>query len=100
MCGAMLLESENSETSELLDPYADYVPFKEPFHWTGIGNEIGAQGSDLTEKAMHYAYKKPEEARKIAESGRKKIMERCDGREFWGKLFEIVGLSSRFKSGA
>ena len=100
MCGAMLLESENSETSELLDPYADYVPFKEPFHWTGIGNEIGAQGSDLTEKAMHYAYKKPEEARKIAESGRKKIMERWDGREFWGKLFEIVGLSSRFKSGA
>lgn len=90
LCGAMLLESENSETSELLDPYADYVPFKEPFHWIGNG-QIGFQDGDLAEKALHYA-QRPEEARRIAESARKKVLERCNGREFWGKLFEAVGL--------
>ena len=92
LCGAMLLESENEETSDLLDPYADYVPFKEPFRWTGGRNEIGFEIGDLAEKALHYAYQKPEEARKIAESGRKKVAERCDGREFWTKLFEAVGI--------
>ena len=91
LCGAMLLESENSETSELLDPYADYVPFKEPFHWIGNG-QIGFQDGDLAEKATHYAYQKPDEARAIAESGRRKVLERCDGREFWGKLFEALGI--------
>lgn len=91
MAGAMLLESENGETPELLDPYADYVPFKEPFHHTGAG-QVGFQDGDLAEKALHYAYEKPEEARRIAESGRKKIAERCDGREFWTKLLEVVGV--------
>lgn len=89
MAGAMLLESENGETPELLDPYADYVPFKESFHYAGAG-QIGFQDGDLAEKALHYAYQKPEEARRIAESGKRKVMERCDGREFWAKLFEIV----------
>ena len=46
----------------------------------------------MAEKALHYAYQKPEEARKIAESGRKKVLERCDGKEFWTKLFEAVGV--------
>jgi hypothetical protein len=91
MCGAMVLESENGETPELLDPYADYVPFKEPFHYTGAG-QIGFQDGDLAEKALHYAYQKPEETQKIAESGRRKVAERCDGREFWTKLFNIVGV--------
>ncbi len=90
LCGAMLLESENSETSELLDPYADYVPFKEPFHWIGPG-QMAYQSGDLIEKALHYS-QRPEEARRIAESGRKKVLERCDGREFWGKLFEAAGI--------
>lgn len=90
LCGAMLLESENGETPNLLDPYADYVPFKEHFHYVNHG-QIAAQDGDLAEKALHYAYQKPEEARRIAESGRKRALERCDGREFWGKLFEIVG---------
>ena len=89
MCGALLLESENGETPELLDPYADFVPFKESFHYVGAG-EIGVQNGDLAEKALHYAYQRPEEARRIAESGRKKITERCDGREFWTKLFEVI----------
>ena len=90
-CGSMVLESENGETPELLDPYADYVPFKEPFHYTGAG-QVGFQDGDLAEKALHYAYQKPEEARKIAESGRRKVTERCDGREFWTRLFEIIGI--------
>jgi len=89
LCGAMLLESENGETPELLDPYADYVPFKESFHWIGAG-QMGYQGGDLIEKALHYS-QRPEEARRIAESGRKKILERCDGKEFWAKLFEYTG---------
>ena len=89
LCGAMLLESENSETSELLDPYADYAPFKEHFHYIDHG-QIATQNGDLAEKALHYAYQKPEEARRIAESGRRKVLERCDGREFWGKLFDIL----------
>ena len=93
MCGSLLLESENGETPELLDPYADYVPFKEPFHYAGAG-QIGFQDGDLAEKALHYAYQKPNEAREIAESGRKKVAERCDGREFWGKLFDLVELDA------
>lgn len=93
LSGTMLLESENSETSELLDPYADYVPFKEPFHWVGAG-QMAYQDGDLVEKALYYS-QKPDEARKIAESGRKKVLERCDGREFWGKLFEILGIRGR-----
>ena len=56
------------------------------------GNEIGFQIGDLVEKALHYAYEKPEEARRIAEAGRKKAAERCDGKEFWTKLFDIVGV--------
>lgn len=91
LCGALLLESENGETPNLLDPYADYVPFKEHFHYVNHG-QIAAQDGDLAEKALHYAYQKPEEARRIAESGRRKVLERCDGREFWGKLFETVGI--------
>lgn len=90
MAGVMLLESENGETPELLDPYADFIPFREPFHLMSDG-QIGVQdGSDLIGKALHYAYQKPDEARKVAESGKRKIIERCDGREFWRKLFEIV----------
>jgi len=93
LCGAMLLESENGETPNLLDPYADYVPFREHFHYVNHG-QIAAQDGDLAEKAMHYAYQKPEEARRIAESGRRKVLERCDGREFWGKLFGILGIKN------
>ena len=91
MCGALLLESENGETPELLDPYADYVPFKESFHYVGM-NQVGFQEGDLVEKALHYAHQRPEEARRIAESGRRKIAERCDGREFWGRFFEVIGI--------
>ena len=97
LCGAMLLESENDETPELLDPYADYVPFQEPFHWLDNG-QIGLQdGGDFFDKALHYAYKKPEDARKIAENGRKKVLEGCDGREFWAKLFEAVEINKEAK---
>ena len=94
LSGAMLLESENNETPNLLDPYADYVPFKEHFHYVNHG-QIAAQDGDLAEKALHYAYQKPEEARRIAESGRRKVLERCDGREFWGKVFEAIGIGAR-----
>ena len=69
------------------------MPFKEPFHYAGAG-QIGFQDGDLAEKALHYAYQKPNEAREIAESGRKKVAERCDGREFWGKLFDLVELDA------
>ena len=54
--------------------------------------------SDLAEKALHYAYQRPEETRRIAENGRRKVVERCDGREFWGKLFEVVGIGGEWPS--
>jgi len=97
LCGTMLLESENGETPNLLDPYADYIPFKEHFHYVNHG-QIATQDGDLAEKALHYAYQKPEEAQRIAESGRRKVLERCDGQEFWGKLFEVIGIKKEDES--
>lgn len=83
-CGAMLLEGENEETSEWLEPMVDYVPF--------------ADEADLVEKAKYYLEHDLERV-EIAARGHQKAIERYTGERFWRTIFSEVfdpRLSERF----
>jgi hypothetical protein len=72
LCGCMLLEWENDETSSILTPFRDYVPFSTP--------------DDLLNKAKYYLAH-DDEREKIARAGRESALEKLDGRLFWKSLF-------------
>lgn len=91
LCGAMLFETMSSETSRLLTPFRDYVPFEPTFSMSPDGRQlIHRQGSDMLDKLIFYLTKGRSEAERIAEQGHKKGKELFDGRLFWQRVFEIV----------
>jgi len=75
LCGSLLLEEENPETSELFTPMVDYVPFKNK--------------NDLLEKVRYYLNNE-NERRKIADNGYKKALTYYNSKEFWKKIFGYV----------
>ncbi len=76
LCGCLLMEWENDESSSILTPFKEYIPFATP--------------DDLLQKVQYYAHHDAERE-KIAAAGREAAMERLDGREFWRRLFERLG---------
>ncbi|NTV49866.1 MAG: glycosyltransferase [Geobacteraceae bacterium] len=75
LCGSMLLESCNSETSKWFEPMIEYVPFV---------NE-----NDLVEKARYYLTNDAEREA-IALRGREKARKIGDGKAFWGKIISEI----------
>ena len=75
LCGAMLLEAENSETSLWFEPMVDYVPF--------------ANEADLVEKARYYL-KHDSEREEIAARGHQKVKEKYGAEMFWRTIFSRV----------
>ena len=75
LCGAMLLESENSQTAQWLEPMVDYVPFKDT--------------RDLVEKAKYYL-QNDSEREKIAANGHQKAMQKYTGELFWKTILDKV----------
>lgn len=73
LCGAMLLESENSQTAKWLEPMVDYVPFTDT--------------RDLVEKAKHYL-QHDSEREKIAANGHQKAMQKYTGELFWKTILD------------
>lgn len=75
LSGAMLLESENSETAKWLEPMVDYVPFRDT--------------ADLVEKAKYYL-ENHSEREEIAARGYKTAMEKYTADKFWKSVFDRV----------
>lgn len=97
LCGAILLESQNEETPNLLDPFRHYVPFVEPFRIDERTGQIVMQGGDLVDKARYYIGKGRQEAEKIARQGHERAMEVFDGRKFWKGIHKLVGVDWRLQ---
>lgn len=90
LCGAMLLQTEDAETPNVLEPFLDYIPFKESFRLDG--GSVSVLEGDLVQKAVEYAYQNRKAAARVADSGRRRAMEKLDGREFWSEIFLRVGI--------
>ena len=75
LCGAMLMEAENSETARWFEPMVDYVPFT---------NE-----TDLIEKVKYYL-SHDSERMEIAGRGHHKAKERYTGEIFWKNVFRKI----------
>ena len=75
LCGAMLLESENSETEKYFDPMIDYVPFSDE--------------KDLVDKVRYYLTHDYERA-EIAYRGHQKAKEKYNAKIFWETVFNRV----------
>lgn len=82
LCGAMLLEAENKETSAWFEPMVDYVPFDE---------------KDLIEKVRYYL-EHDSECTEIADRGYQKATEKYNGTLFWKVILEKLGGLSGLKS--
>ncbi|QUX97725.1 hypothetical protein C0J08_20940 [Marinomonas sp. CT5] len=78
LCGALLMEAENSETAKYFEPYEEYVPFKDK--------------EDLLKK-IHYYLENPSEREKIAAKGYQKATELYNHRKFWEKVITGLKLS-------
>jgi hypothetical protein len=74
LCGALLLESQNTETRKILTPMLDYVEFSDKF--------------DLLEKIKYYLDHK-EEASALASSGCRKVTQYYSGVTFWQKILDV-----------
>lgn len=75
LCGAMLLDAENTETSSWFEPMVDYVPFTDE--------------ADLVGKARYYL-EHDVERMEIASRGYQKAQERYTGERFWRIIFSKV----------
>lgn len=75
LCGAMLLESENPETTRWFEPMVEYVSFRDE--------------KDLVDKARYYL-EHDSERMEVAMKGKKKAQELCQGKNFWGKILSQV----------
>ena len=75
LCGALLLEQENNETSQYFTPYADYIPWKDE--------------NDLIEKIKYYL-SHDEERIAISLNGTKKANEFYTGKVYWELLLKAV----------
>jgi hypothetical protein len=78
LCGTMILDLVNPEMPKIMEPFVHYVPFS---------NE-----KELFDAVQHYGSHEEERAT-IAEAGKLRARELLDGRVFWQKLFEKVGLA-------
>lgn len=76
LSGALLLESENDQTSMLFTPMEDYVPF--------------SSKEDLVNK-IRYFQAHPDEMAAIAISGTRKAHDLYSGAAFWDAMFRKVG---------
>jgi len=77
LSGALLLESENDQTSMLFTPMQDYVPF--------------SSKEDLVSK-IRYLQAHPDELAAIALNGTRKAQALYSGKTFWETIFRKVGL--------
>ena len=75
--GAMLLESENPQTSSLFSEGIDYASF--------------SSKEDLLKKIRYYL-EHEDERFKIAENGRKKCLKYYNSKVYWGNVFSRIGL--------
>ena len=73
LCGAMLLESANSETAKWFKPMYDYVPFEDE--------------TDLVKKARYYIAN-DEERLTIAQRGHHKALANYTGEIFWRTILD------------
>lgn len=73
LCGAMLLESANSETAKWFEPMYDYVPFEDE--------------TDLVKKARYYIAN-DEERLTIAQRGHHKALTNYTGEIFWRTILD------------
>jgi len=80
LCGAMLLDSQSSETDLWFEPFVDYVPF--------------VNDDDLVEKARYYLTHDAERE-KIAKNGYQKAQHKYTAELFWRTVLEKV-LSSKY----
>ncbi len=71
--GAMLLETYNKQTASLFRDGIDYVSFKDKY--------------DMVDKIKYYSLH-PEEAEKIAKSGRDRMLALYNLNVFWDKVFQ------------
>lgn len=83
-CGAMLLESENSQIQRFFIPYEDYVPW--------------SSESDLLDKIRHYLAHEDERAA-IARSGHRKAVDCYNARSFWRNVLDQVHLGKKVQGG-
>tara|TARA_B100000315_G_scaffold1990_1_gene1794 strand:- start:6749 stop:7900 length:1152 start_codon:yes stop_codon:yes gene_type:complete len=74
---AMLLESENPQTASLLEEGKDYVSF--------------SSKEDMVDKIRYYLKNDADRVR-IAENGRRKVIECYSHKIYWDKIMEKVGL--------
>jgi tetratricopeptide (TPR) repeat protein len=81
LCGAMLLESENPETSKWFEPMIDYVPFRDE--------------KDLIDKARYYLQHHSERI-EIAQNGRRKAIELSKPENFWGRIINKLKFERLF----
>ncbi len=72
LAGAMLMDLANEETSNVLDPMRDYVPF--------------TSQDDLYTKVVYYL-EHDDERQEIAKRGQAKALAKLTGQEFWSELF-------------
>jgi len=77
LSGAMLLESENPQTASLFEEGKDYVSF--------------SSKEDMFDKIRYYL-KNDAERKRIAENGRRKVVECYNLQIYWDKVFGKVGL--------
>jgi len=77
LCGAMLLEEENPETTRWFEPMLEYVPFK--------------NNNDLLDKARYYL-EHDAERKEIARRGLEKANERYTGKIYWETILKRVGI--------
>ena len=75
LCGAMLLEADNSETANWFEPMVDYVPFTDE--------------TDLVEKVRYYLAHDSKRI-EIAARGHQKAKEKYTGEMFWKTVFSKV----------
>ncbi|NQT03224.1 MAG: glycosyltransferase, partial [Planctomycetes bacterium] len=77
LCGAMLLEEENPETTKWFEPMLEYVPFK--------------NNHDLLDRIRYYL-EHDSERDEIARRGLEKANERYTGRIYWETILKRFGL--------
>ena len=75
LCGALLLEQENNETSQYFTPYVDYIPWKDE--------------TDLIEKIKYYL-SHDEERKAISLSGSEKANKSYTGKVYWELIIEKI----------
>jgi len=83
LCGALLLENENSETKKYFEPMVDYVAFKD--------------FDDLVDKVNYYL-RHDDDRTRIAAHGYQKVTEKYNNINFWKSIFSKIFSTSYISS--